>query len=260
MEGDELTSQAACGCHADLLAQDGPDCELEAIPAAGSTQSRTLRHQGREHRIAGEMVVDGLDVGPEIEEAPHAGDDDGEKADVGEADADAEALPVGQVSDLDASHRAVHLDCAQVAVIVDKLDALNGASAQEAEYGFPVIRCAIAKPEGDIFLQGFCGALSSQGAGRPMEEVAKGLVESPKAAESCGHCNLCHGHAGFVDELLREENTPCLGNGDGGRSEVLEKEPPELALAQAKALCQFFHAVPFSIECAFCDESQGPRD
>ena len=88
MENDKLACQATCGSYGDLLAQDGPDGKLEAVPPARGTQSGTLRYKGSEDGIAGEMAIDGFDVGTKIEEAAHTGDDRRETADVGEADAD----------------------------------------------------------------------------------------------------------------------------------------------------------------------------
>jgi len=62
VQRDQLASQSTGGHNADLLAQDSPQRYLKTVPAAGSPQSRTLRHQGSECRIAGQMAADGLDV------------------------------------------------------------------------------------------------------------------------------------------------------------------------------------------------------
>ena len=77
MESDELASQSTCSDYADLLAQHSSHCYLETIPATGSPQAWALCHQGSEHRIAGQMVVNRLYIGSKIEKTPHSGNDSG---------------------------------------------------------------------------------------------------------------------------------------------------------------------------------------
>jgi hypothetical protein len=61
--------------------------------------------------------------------------------------------------------------------------------------------------------------------------MEKGLVESPHAAEAGRSCNVGHRHLGIVDQLFREQHSPCLRNRDGGSAKMLEKKPAQLALA-----------------------------
>src|ERR1700743_1616645 len=98
------------------------------------------------------MVVDGLDVGSKIEQAPHPGHDRRQQTDVGKADADTYALSSGQVSYLYASHYPIHLNGAQVTPVVDHFDAGNRAGFQKADHTVPVIGWAIAKPKRDAIL------------------------------------------------------------------------------------------------------------
>ena len=77
MESNKLASQSPCSDYADLLTQHSSHCYLEIIPATGSPQAGALSHQGCEHRIAGQMVVNRLDISSKIEETPHAGNDSG---------------------------------------------------------------------------------------------------------------------------------------------------------------------------------------
>ena len=102
MQSGELASQSTCSRHTDLLAQDGPYRYLKTIPTAWSPQSRTLCKRW----ITGQMAVDRLDVSSKIEQPSHASDDSREQPDVGKANADAQALPIGQVSHLDSAKRA----------------------------------------------------------------------------------------------------------------------------------------------------------
>jgi hypothetical protein len=89
-----------------------------------------------------------------------------------------------------------------------------------------------------------------------MEEFSKYFVEPAQAAEARRQCNFSHGHVGFVDEVLGEKDPPRLGHGNGRSSEVLQKQSPQLALANAKAFCQRIHTFAFAIEGAFSDERE----
>src|ERR1700722_9426317 len=108
------------------------------------------------------MVVDRLDVGSKIEQAPHPGYDSRQQTDVGKADADTYALSIGQVGYLYASHCPTHLNGAQVTPTVDHFDARNRAGFQKADHTIPVIGWAIAKPKCDVLLFMPHGVLSPQ--------------------------------------------------------------------------------------------------
>ncbi len=169
VERDELASQSTCSNHTDLLAQDSPYRNLETIPTTGSPQPRPLCHQGSKHRIAGQMIVDRLDVSSKIEQASYSGNDRRQQPNVRKADADTKALSIGQVSHLYASHRPIHLNRAQVASILYNFNARNRTRSQEAEHRVPVVGRTIAKPKRDVFLFVPHGVLSTQSAGRTME-------------------------------------------------------------------------------------------
>lgn len=89
-----------------------------------------------------------------------------------------------------------------------------------------------------------------------MEEVSKYFIEPPQAAESRRQCNFSHGHTRFMNEVLGEKDPSRLGHGNGRSSEVLQKQSPQLALANAEASCQRIHTFAFAIEGAFSDERQ----
>jgi hypothetical protein len=71
----KLSRQPACRDHTDLLAQHSTHRDLETVPTAWSPQPRPLRHQWSERRVAGQVIVDRLDVCSEIELTPHPGND-----------------------------------------------------------------------------------------------------------------------------------------------------------------------------------------
>src|SRR6185312_2663098 len=145
VQRDELTGETACGGDCDLLAEDSADRKFEALPSAGSAQAGALGDEWREQRIAGEMSVDGFDVGAEIEDAADPSDDGGQRSYFGEADSDGKALVARQMRDLDAADVAVDLDGAGVGAVLNDLHTCDGAGREEVEYGIPVIRCAVAE-------------------------------------------------------------------------------------------------------------------
>jgi hypothetical protein len=65
------------------------------------------------------------------------------------------------------------------------------------------------------------GGFAAQRVGRAVEEMPERFVEAPDAAESGCEGDFGHGHLGFVDELLGEEDTAGLRYSDWGGSEVL---------------------------------------
>src|SRR5579862_5906794 len=174
MQSDELACQSPRRSYADMLSQNCPYRDLEAIPTAGSTQARTLRHQGSEHGIAGQMIVDGLDVGAKIEQPADPGNDGRQQPDIGETDAHSKALAIGQMSYFYASHGPIHLNRAQVTAIFHDFNPRNGPRSQKCEHAVPVIRRAVAKPDGDVLFFFYSsrprGILSSQCAGRTVED------------------------------------------------------------------------------------------
>ena len=260
VQGHQLRGQASGSRHTDLLTEHGANCSFKAVPAARRSQSGPLSHQRSESRIAGEMVINGLDVGSQIEEASNARDDGRERLHIGEANSDSKALSFWKVSYLDASELSAGFNGAKITPGLDDFDAANSAGAEEGQQRFPVVRRPIPKAEDHIFLFISGNAFSAQGCGRAMEKAAKRLIESPQAAETGGHRHFRHGHAGIVDQLLGEEYSPRLCDGDGRRSEMLKKKPPELTLPHAESGCEVVDAVAIAVEAAFCNESKSPRD
>src|SRR5688572_29927767 len=71
----ELPYKADSGGDRDLLTEHGPNRELEPVPRTWYAQTWSRRHQRGEDGILGELRVDRLRVGGEIEHAPHARND-----------------------------------------------------------------------------------------------------------------------------------------------------------------------------------------
>jgi hypothetical protein len=72
---DQPACKLACGGHTDLLAKHGADGNLESIPSARSTQTRSQCNESGERWVQSEMLLDRLDVCPEIEQPSQARDD-----------------------------------------------------------------------------------------------------------------------------------------------------------------------------------------
>ncbi len=261
VERDELTGETAGGDDGDLLAEDGADGEFEAVPSSGGAQAGALGDEGSEQRVVGEMRVDGLDVGADVEHAADTGDDGGERFDVGEVDGDAEALVLGEVGDGDGAGGSIERDGAAIGGLLDDFDAGDGAGAEVGEHRLPIVGRAVAEAEGDAGVGcGSCGGLAAEGAGRAVEEVVEGFVEAAEAAESGGQRDFGHGHAGFVDELLGEEDAAGLGDRDGRGAEMLVEEAAELALAEAEAGGEGFDGGGRAVEGAVGDEGECAGD
>jgi len=134
MECDQLCCKTAGSGNGDLLAQNCADCQLKAIPSAGSAQARTHGDEGSKEGITGEMSIDGFDVGAEIEEAAHAADNGGQRFDFRKADGDPEALLARQVRYFDAADGAVDFDGAPVDSGLDPFHAGNGPRLKKGKH------------------------------------------------------------------------------------------------------------------------------
>ncbi len=75
VSGHDPAGQRGGGRDGDLLAQDGPDGELEPFPGARYAQARTRRHQRLQGLVLAELGADGQGIGRKIEDAPDPGDD-----------------------------------------------------------------------------------------------------------------------------------------------------------------------------------------
>jgi hypothetical protein len=89
-----------------------------------------------------------------------------------------------------------------------------------------------------------------------MEKISKYFIEPAQATKACRQCNFSHGHVCFVDKMLGEKHTSGLRYGNGRCAEVLKKESPKLAFANAKALCEHVHSLVFAIKSTVGDECQ----
>ena len=92
MRRDELAGEPARRGDRDLLAEDGAHRELEPVPRARHAQAGSRRDQRGEARVLGELRRDRGDVGAEVEDAPDAADDRGQRPDAPEADGHGERV------------------------------------------------------------------------------------------------------------------------------------------------------------------------
>lgn len=94
VRGDQAGRVGTGGGGGDLLAQDGPYGELGLVDRARHPAAGSLRHQGRQHRIRPQLVVDGDRVGVQVEHATAAADRDRQVAQVAEGEAAGDVVDV----------------------------------------------------------------------------------------------------------------------------------------------------------------------
>src|SRR5580765_4024772 len=83
------------------------------------------------------------------------------------------------------------------------------------------------------------------------------FIESAHASKSRREGNFGHWQPRFMNELLGEQNSAGLRNGNGRCAKVLAKKAAELPLAYAKAISQVVDARP--VQCAEFNQRQSPR-
>src|SRR4029077_13898626 len=153
--------------------------------------ARSCRDEGRQQRILRQMCAYRRDIGSEIEDPSDARDDSRQRTYGWEADGCGEAFALRQMGDLDHANVPVLQHRPTIDLALDPLDAVENADAQIGQHRRPVIGRAITKADGDAdsgdrpFGQCF-DELAPQHAGRSLEELAEGLVETANAAEARG--------------------------------------------------------------------------
>src|SRR5882672_9566011 len=83
--------------------------------------------------------------------------------------------------------RAVRAACgdrARVAGRADRFDARDGSRSEKPKYRREVIRLRIRKLQRNAGFRGGCSARASQAGWRSPEQLSKGFVEAPNAAEA----------------------------------------------------------------------------
>src|ERR1700761_304096 len=168
------------------------------------------------------MLVDGLNVGSEVELAAYPGDNGRQRFHIRKSDADFQTLLFRQVSDRNTPDCTVYFDRSQVAANLHHFDSRNCARTQEGEHVFPIVRSAITKAKNDVFPLFKGSAFSTQCPRGAVEELEKSLVESPHAAETGCRCDVRHRHLSVVDQLFGKQHSPGLCNRDGGGAKMLE--------------------------------------
>ncbi len=255
-----MPGETASGGDADLLAENRPHGQFEAIPCAGRPQPGTPRNQGRKQRIAREMSADRFDVRAQIEHSAHSTHNRGQEADLWKPDPNAEAMTLRYVRDLDGSDEAANLNRSQVATVLDDFNAGYRTRLQIGEHGVPVIGRAIPEQERDSPAQArrARGGFSPQSTGRTMKQFPKYLIKPPHTAESRGERHFHHGHSRFMNELLGEKYAAGLCYRDGRGPQMLHEQSPELASTHAETRGQGFNALTVAVKGAIGDQSERP--
>ena len=245
MGRDETAGQACRRGNRDLLPEHGPDGEFETVPGAGNAQARAGGDQGRERRVLCQMRRDGHRVGGEVEHPAHPGNDGRQGRELGEAHRHPQRVAVGGGAHCHDPRRPAKPQGPGIFLRRHPLDPGNGTAAQEGQDRGPVIGRLVAQQQLDLAPPRGRHVASlgpPQRARRPAEQRLEGLVEPPHAAKSCREGDLGHRQGRFVDELLGEQDPAGLGDGDRRGAEVLVKEAPQLALADAQAFGQIIDA------------------
>ena len=258
----QLFGKFPSGRYANLLAQDRAHRQFEAVPAAGSAQSRPLRHKRRQTWIERQMSVDGLDVGAQIEQTPHSRDDRRDRLHAWKANGDAEALLFRQMAHLEATSESIHPHSAQIAAVLDHLHAGNSACLQISKHGLPIVGWAVTQTQRDAAgaLRKIRGVLAAQFRGRPAEELQENFVESANAAETGRERDFRHRHRGLMDQLFGEQHAPRLRHRHRRCAKMLHEESPQMTFADSQPLGERFHAAVFAIQCTVGNQCQSARN
>lgn len=145
--GDQAGGVGAGGGRGHLLAQHRAQCELGLVDRAGHAPAGCLVHQGCEDRVGAQPVVDGDRVGVQVEQAPAAGESDGQVAQVAEGEAAGDVVGVrGERDDAVAVGQA---QGAAVGAVPPFLDAGHGGRGEVAEEVVGGERGAEGEAEGE---------------------------------------------------------------------------------------------------------------
>ena len=139
----------------------------------------------------------------------------------------------------DHQHAVVAADRDRSGILLtgDDLDAGNGARAQERQHRIPVIGRPIAQL--DRHRAGCAERLrdhrgAPERAGRPLKQMLEGFVEPPDAAKTGGRGDFRHRQTRVLDQLLRQQDPPRLGDRDRRGAQMLHEQTPELAAANTQ--------------------------
>ena len=186
----ETARQAPGGGDRHLLAENGSDRQLEAVPGAGRPKTRPLGKEGGEIRVLAQMRKNRFRVQGEVENPPHLGQDPGKDAEVRKPETGGQGVaPPGL--DPDHSGDAPDRQRPHIGRSLDAFDTRYLPLGEEVQHTGPVVGRSIGEPEGDAVLQArLCAGAAAQAGGRPATGGPEGLVEAPQAAEAGGEGDL----------------------------------------------------------------------
>ncbi len=228
---NQAAGQRGCTRDADLLAENGADAQFEGIPRAGNAQPGAGGDQRSEQGIGAEARCDGERIGVQIEDAPHTGDD--RQQVLGPRVIDFQNDLGIPVQNLNEAGDAAERDHPAVNAIGDALHAGNGARGQECQESGPIEGRTIAQPELQAGSSGQ-GASLALLAWAAAPGPAEDLMEAAHAAESGGRCNCGDGQVRFIEQTFGREQAVGLSHRHGRRTEMLDKEPAEMPIADAE--------------------------
>ena len=131
----------------DLLTEDRPDRELEAVPRARRSNAGMLRQRPAQQRIRAEVVCDDRRVCAEIEHASHALDDAQQGPRIGKAHIQMKRVDRIEAGHVDDTTLPVNLDRAPIVAFLDVLDAWRGSGSEKVQHGVPVVGWAVRQSE-----------------------------------------------------------------------------------------------------------------
>ncbi|MEJ2631020.1 MAG: hypothetical protein P8015_07335 [Acidihalobacter sp.] len=178
---------------ADLLAENGANGQLEAVPGARYAQAGALRYACGEQWIGGQVGVDGGDVGIEVEQPAQPCDHAAQCGDAAAVDGRQQVMGLWRVAHFKHTLGTIQGKASAIALVVDRFHPGDCAQAQEIEHGRPVVGWAerqLQRHAGGVVTLGPQAA--AQLAGRASVGLLHGGVETAHTAESGRHGDVGH--------------------------------------------------------------------
>ena len=256
----DSSGQRRRALYADLLPQNRAHREFETVPASRHPQSRLGGQSLRQRRIAAQRSRNVHPIGIEIEHRPDALDNRKQRLRIANLNASRQRAVRLIERNFKPPRAPIHPDRTPVAARLNHLDAGRRAQREKRQHSLPVIR----RPETQLelililrlrqLLPRDPPNLRRRSPIRPLNCC----IESPHAAKSRRQRDLPHRQPRLVDQFFREVQTPRVGNGDGRRAQMPQKQPPQMPRSDAQPFRQHLHAAVF--QTALADETQRPRD
>ena len=253
----QASADAAGGQGADLLADNRPHGCLKQRPAAGCANARKCPQQGRQVRVALQVLSYRCRVGVQVEHAPHPGNHLHQHAVIAGVQFQFQGIAPRHRAHPDAGGAPRQPEIAPVAAILHGLDAGNGVTGKEIEHTFEVVGRAILQlqPNTAAVIVRAPG-LAAQFSRRLPELRLYRAVEAAHAAKTRGKGNLGNRHPGFGQQFPGEEQALVQGHRLRGYAQFTFEQLAQVAFAYPQALRQARQ--PAAVERALMDQLQSP--